>query len=275
MELFDRRAIRRRRDRAASMDPDRFFLIREIAGRLAERLAELGSAYPRALDLGCRRGELARAIADRPKPIEIGTFVQADLSLAMARAARRAGQADGHPVLAADEETLPFAPAAFDLIASCANLHLVNDLPGALLQIRYALAPGGLFLAALFGSTTLAELRQSWLAAETERVGGASPRVAPFATLQDAAELIQRAGFAQPVVDAETIPVSYADPTRLMRDLAGMGESNPLAARRRVPVTKSLLAAAARAYRDQFADRQARVPAHFEILFLTGWAPDR
>ncbi|MCZ6764747.1 MAG: methyltransferase domain-containing protein [Alphaproteobacteria bacterium] len=243
-------------------------MVREIAARLAERLHEVGRKFPLALDIGCHRGELHQALAATGDE-QVGRLVQTDISASMARAACMPGA----PALAADEEALPFAPAAFDLVASCASLHLVNDLPGLLLQIRYALKPGGLFLASFYGRATLSELRRAWLEAEAERLGGASPRIAPFADLRDAAGLLQRAGFIQPVADGDTIAVSYADPMALMADLKAMGESNPLTARSRKPTTRGLLAAAAERYRADFADADGRVQASFEVLTLTAWAP--
>jgi len=267
--VFDRRLLRHRRDRAAATLPGHDFLLREVAARLADRLADIRRDFARALVLGCHDGIVAQAVAQLPAG-KIGNLIQADLSPRMAAAAR--GNA-GIATLAADEEFLPFGEACFDLIVSCASLHLVNDLPGALVQIRRALKPDGVFLAALFGGATLTELRQSWLAAEAAHEGGAGPRVAPFADLGDAAGLLQRAGFALPVADCDTLTVTYDNPLKLMADLRGMGESNVLAERRRTPTRRSTLMAAAEAYMAQFAGSDGRAPATFQILYLTGWAP--
>jgi SAM-dependent methyltransferase len=179
----------------------------------------------------------------------------------------------GLPTVAADEEYLPFGDASFDLVLSCASLHQVNDLPGALVQVQRALKPDGVFLAAMFGGATLSELRQAWLAAETAQEGGAGPRVAPFADLRDAAGLLQRAGFALPVADSDTITVTYDNPLKLMADLRGMGESNVLIERRRTATRRATLMAAAEHYRTQFAGSDGRAPATFQVLYLTGWAP--
>ena len=157
---------------------------------------------------------------------------------------------------------------------SALALQLVNDLPGALVQIRRALKPDGLLLAALLGGDTLKELRQAWLVAEAEVMGGVSPRVAPFADVRDLGALLQRAGFALPVVDSETVTVTYPSPLALMREIKAMGASNMLTSRRRVPVTRRLLARASEAYLERFALPGGRVPATFEILTLTAWAPD-
>lgn len=268
---FDRTTLRMRRDRAAGTDPDDLFLIEEVTGRLVERLGETTGQFALALDLGCRQGQFARAMAAAGHESKIGTLVQSDMAPAMARAASANG---AHPTLVADEEALPFAAARFDLVVSALGLHMVNDLPGTLLQIRHILKPGGLFLAAMFGAGTLNELRHVWLDAEATRTGGASPRVAPFADLGDAASLLQRAGFDQPVADGDRIAVSYEDPLRLMADLKAMGESNSLAQRSPAPVTRGLLAEVASRYRALYAGGDGRVRARFEILFLTAWAPE-
>jgi SAM-dependent methyltransferase len=174
----------------------------------------------------------------------------------------------------AEEDALPFADASLDLVVSGLSLQLVNDLPGALVQIRRALKPDGLLLASLLGGTTLKELREAWLAAEAEISGGASPRVVPFADVRDMGALLQRAGFALPVVDSETVIVTYANPLALMQEIKAMGASNMLIARRRTPVTRALLLRAGEIYAGRFAGSEGRVPATFEILTLTAWAPD-
>jgi SAM-dependent methyltransferase len=261
--LFDRPAVRRHRDRAAARQADHDFLLREVAERLADRLADVRRSFPVALDLGCRDGLMAGILAGRGG---IGTLVQSDLSAVMAR------RAPGLKVVA-DEEALPYADGTFDLILSCLALHWVNDLPGALVQVRRALKPDGLFLAALFGGETLKELRAALAEAEIAVEGGLSPRVSPFADVRDAGDLLPRAGFRLPVADAESIPVSYGDPLRLLADLRGMGETNALTERRRTPLRRATLAAAVTAYRHLFGDAEGRVPATFQVVYLTGWAP--
>ncbi len=168
---------------------------------------------------------------------------------------------------------MPFAPASLDLVVSGLALHHVNDLPGSLVQIRRALKPDGLFLAALLGGETLKELREAWLIAEDEVSGGASPRVAPFADVRDLGGLLQRAGFALPVADTDVVRVTYASPLDLMREIKAMGASNVLTARRRVPVTRTLLFRAAEVYAERFALADGRIPATFEIITLTAWVP--
>jgi SAM-dependent methyltransferase len=196
----------------------------------------------------------------------VGQLISLDAAEAMLM------QASPPRVLAA-LDGLPFAPASLDLVVSGLSLHLVNDLPGTLVQIRRALKPDGFLLAALLGGRTLFELREAWLMAEVELSGGASPRVAPFADVRDLGGLLQRAGFALPVVDSDIVTVTYADPLALMREIKEMGASNMLSERRRVPVTRTLLLRAAEIYAERFGLPNGRVSATFEILTLTAWAP--
>jgi NADH dehydrogenase [ubiquinone] 1 alpha subcomplex assembly factor 5 len=259
--IFDRRLLRDRRERAAGDLQAHDFLLTEIAERLADRLSDIARRFPVALDLGARDGILARTLHGRGG---IETLIQSDSSLANAR------RAD----LVADEELLPFKEHSFDAILSNLALHWVNDLPGALAQIRSSLKPDGLFLASLFGTGTLQELRTALMEAELAETGGASPRVSPFADLRDAAGLLQRAGFALPVADADTVTVTYGDFFALLRDLRGMGETNILIDRLKQPTRRTVFARAAAIYQERFADAQGRLPATFQILFLTGWAPD-
>ena len=238
-------------------------LLREIAERLADRLDDIARRFPLSLDLGARDGILARALSGRGG---IETLIQSDAALSNAR---QAGLG-----LVADEELLPFKAQCFDAILSNLALHWVNDLPGALAQIRSSLKPDGLFLASLFGAGTLQELRTSLMEAELAETGGASPRVSPFADLRDAAGLLQRAGFALPVADADTVTVTYGDFFTLLDDLRGMGETNILIDRLKRPTRRTVFARAAAIYHERFADAEGRLPATFKVLFLTGWAPD-
>jgi SAM-dependent methyltransferase len=173
----------------------------------------------------------------------------------------------------ADPDLVPFRDGSFDLVVSVLALHWAGDLPGALVQIRRVLQPGGLFLAAMLGGTTLAELRTVMIEAELIEEGGGSPRISPTAELSDVAALLLRTRFAQPVADAEKIAVTYPDALTLMRDLRGMGETNALTARRRIPLRRATLARAALLYAKRFGLTDGRIPATFEILFLTGRAP--
>jgi len=261
--VFDRATLRRRRERAARHWDGHSFLKREIASRVVERLDDIRRSFGLALDLGCHGDEVARALAGRGT---VQMLVRADLGLGFARTAQG-------PTVVADEEALPFAPQAFDLVLSAMDLHWVNDLPGTLIQIARILKPDGLFLAAMLGGATLWQLRQALAMAESEVENGLSPRVSPFADLSDAAGLLQRAGFAMPVADGETIEVEYDSALALMRDLGAMGESNLVVERRRGFTRRATLLRAAEIYGQRFALPSGRVAASFELLYLHGWAP--
>ncbi|MDZ4736101.1 MAG: methyltransferase domain-containing protein [Rhodospirillaceae bacterium] len=270
IRVFDRRRLARHRDRAAARLETHGFLFETVGERLADRLDDIRRRFPFALDLGCHDGILRRLIGSRGG---IETLIQSDLSERYARAAARSDTKPDAPALVADEEALPFAAGSFDLALSNLSLHWVNDLPGALLQIRHALKPDGLFLATMFGSETLGELRDCLLAAESALVGGAHQRVAPFADLRDAAGLLQRAGFALPVADSDTITVTYENAFRLMDDLRGMGEQSALLDAPRGLGSRQLFVEAARLYAERHAEPDGRIRATFRVVFLTGWAP--
>lgn len=262
--IFDRALLAERRRRVSENTGAHDFLLARVADDIAERLSIVRRVFPLAADIGAHHGLVSRRIREFAG---IENIIDVDSTAVLV------AQAPGMRVVA-EEDALPFADASLDLVVSGLSLQLVNDLPGALIQIRRALKPDGLLLAALLGGATLKELRESWLAAEAEVSGGASPRVAPFADVRDMGSLLQRAGFALPVVDSETVSVTYADPFALMRELKAMGASNMLIARRRTPVTRRLLLRAAEVYAERFAMPDGRVPATFEILTLTAWAPD-
>ena len=265
-QIFDRRLLMHRRDRAAEQPADIEFLFRTASDRLTERLRDLRRNFDMVLNLGCRTGYLSECWPDPPG---VGTLIHADLSPAMAfRAATRG------PAIACDEEHLPIAEARLDAVLSCLALHWVNDLPGTLVQIRRALRPDGLLLASLAGHRTLFELRDALTTAEIELTGGASPHVSPFADVRDLGSLLQRAGFALPVVDADTLTVTYPEPLRLLADLRRMGEANALSRRHNRPLSRRVLFRAAELYQQRHGGRDGRVPATFEILTMTGWAPD-
>jgi SAM-dependent methyltransferase len=260
--IFDRALIRARRRRAAQLGPVTFLLDR-VADEFAERLAAVMRQFDLAADLGTPGEAVRTALARLPT---IGTIVRSDAALDAA--------ATPEPTrVAADEETLPFREASLDLIVSGLALQFVNDLPGVLVQIRRALKPDGLFIAALSGGDTLTELRQSFAAAESEMESGVSPRVAPFADLRELGALLQRAGFALPVTDVDRITVRYDNAFDLMRDLRRMGATNALVARRRTPLRRSTLLRMAEIYAERFADSDGRLRATFEIVWLSGWAP--
>ena len=261
-QIFDRRSVRHHRDRAAARLSDHDFLFREVADRLADRLADISRTFGCAVELGARAGILRDAVSKGGK---ITDLIESTLSATHGFNKRTD--------VVADEEFQPFAASSVDLVLSNLSLHWTNDLPGALIQIRRALKPDGLFLAAMLGGNTLAELRHALIDAETAATGGVSPRVSPFADLGDAAGLLQRAGFALPVADADIITVTYTDAFALMRDLRGMGETNAVAARTKVFTRRTVLFDAAARYADLYGGTDGRIPASFQILYLAGWAP--
>ncbi|HUH83921.1 MAG TPA: methyltransferase domain-containing protein [Stellaceae bacterium] len=261
--IFDRSAVRRHRARAARDPRAAEFLAVASAERLADRLDDVARRFPLALDLGCRDGVLARVLGGRGG---IATLLHADAVADFVRLAPR-------PRFVAEAEALPVRPASLDLVLSNLELHWTNDLPGAFVQLRRALKPDGLLLATLFGGETLAELRRALMEGELLEEGGASPRVAPFADMRDLGGLLQRAGFALPVVDSDTLTVTYPDALALMRDLRAMGETNAVHERRRGFTRRATLLGAARRYAELFAAADGRIPARFELITLTAWAP--
>jgi SAM-dependent methyltransferase len=254
--VFDRPLVRRRLSRALAQGYAGFLLDRAVED-LEERLAAVLRPFPLALDVGTPTPAAAEALRRSGRA---GTVV------------RLSTVPEPGGVLG-DEERLPFGGEAFDLAVSLLALQGVNDLPGALIQIRRALKPDGLLMAALLGGGTLAELRQAFAQAEGELEGGASPRVAPFADLRDLGGLLQRAGFALPVTDSDIFRVRYASPFALMQDLRRMGLTNALNDRRKTPLRRATLLRAADIYAERFADPDGRVRATFEIVWLSGWAP--
>jgi SAM-dependent methyltransferase len=261
--LFDRSLHRKRLDRAAPRYAG--FLKQRAAEDAAWRLGAILREFPLAVDLGARDGAFARALRSEGVT-RVGALIEADLSPAMLKG--REG-----PRVAADEERLPFGDETLDLVVSTLSLHWTNDLVGALVQIRRALKPDGLFIGAFLGGATLTELRQSLLEAEEEVTGGAGPRVSPFADAFDAAGLLQRAGFALPVSDVDRVTVRYDHPLQLMADLRAMGETNILIGHAQRPLSRRVLGRAFEIYAERFAEPDGRLPASFEIVSATGWAP--
>jgi SAM-dependent methyltransferase len=263
--LFDRALIEARRRRARRIGPTTFLLDR-VAEDFADRLAAVLRRFERAVDLGTPTQAVRDALAGNSA---IGSMI------AVAPAFDAADSTtDPAPLcVVADPEALPFAAGSLDLVVSAFALQTIDDLPGALIQIRRALKPDGLLLAALLGGDTLNELRESFAVAESEVTGGVSPRVAPFADLRDMGALLQRAGFALPVTDVDRVVVRYSSPLALMADLRRMGATNPLVERRRVPLRRSVLARVLEVYAERFGDPDGKVRASFDIVWLSGWAP--
>ena len=253
--LFDRELLRQRLLRALRGEPVTF-LLDHVATEMVDRLSVVKRSFSVAADIGTPSGALRKLMRDR-KLAE--TIIGVD-SLAMSG-------------VRADEEALPFADGSLDLVVSALSLQWVNDLPGTLAQIRRALKPDGLFMAALLGGDTLTELRQSFASAEAEIEGGVSPHVSPFADVRELGALLQRAGLALPVADVDKLTVRYATPFDLMADLRGMGATNALIERRRAPLKRGTLRRMAEIYAERFSDGDGRLRATFEIVWLSGWAP--
>jgi len=279
--IFDRSLLRARRRRGFRLGAETFLLDR-VAEDFADRLQAVVRRFDLAVDLGTpttavraallRNGAIGSMIALDPMMDALPPPYPPPLA-----GEGRVGAGDRAAIVAsrvvADEEAVPFADNTLDLVVSGLALQAVNDLPGVLVQIRRALKPDGLFVAALLGGDTLAELRQSFATAESELDGGVSPRVAPFPDLRDMGALLQRAGFALPVTDVDRITVRYATPFALLRDLRRMGATNPLVERRRVPLRRATLMRAMEVYVARFADSDGRVRASFDIIWLSGWSP--
>ena len=230
---------------------------------MAERLSVVLRPFERAVDLGTPTDALRRALLARRQNRPASSRPRRSLRRAIRRRRRSI----------ADEEALPFADGSLDLVVSALALQFVNDLPGTLIQIRRALKPDGLLLAAMIGGDSLSELREAFAEAESEIEGGISPRVSPFADIRDLGGLLQRAGFALPVIDSDRLTVRYDTPLALMRDLRAMGATNILNERRRTPLKRATLRRMMEIYADRFADADGRLRATFEIVWLTGWAP--
>jgi len=254
--IFDRQLLRRRRDRAAARVASLADVLAPAAEALLDRLDDTTRRFEAALEIG-GRGVVAPMLRARG----VASVISLDLSPAMAACA-------GGLAVAGDEEMLPFAPESFDLVVASLSLHMVNDLPGALIQLRRALRPDGLFLASLPGLGTLQNLREALVAAEAGLRGGASPRVSPFPELRDMAALLQRAGFALPVADAQELPLAYRSAMGLVADLRAAGEQNTVLARDGRTPPRALFPQA-------FAMLEQRlpIPATLPMLMLTGWAP--
>jgi SAM-dependent methyltransferase len=261
-KVFDRSLLRRRLARAVAAGGADFLLAR-VADDIADRLSTVTRSFPTSLDLGTPGPHVALALEGR---------ASAQRLVRAAPIARVLGSGSWNGIVC-DEELLPFAQASFDLVVSALALQGINDLPGALLQIRRALKPDGLFLACLLGGQTLHELRTAWAIAEEEMQGGASPRVAPFADVRDMGALLQRAGFALPVSDIDSLTVRYDHMFALMAELRAMGATNALHDRTRRPLRRATLLRAAETYATLFSEADGRVRATFEIVWLSGWAP--
>lgn len=258
--IFDRELIRLRRERAALNFNEHDFLFSWSKDQLKGRLDDINRTFPNVLQLGSRGALLPQ---DHDKTGQIFTC---DL-------ARRSITPNLQNYFQASEELLPITPTSMDMVISNLNLHTVNDLPGALLQIRNCLKDDGLFIASMLGGETLHELRNVMTEVELELMGGASPRIAPFADKRQMGDLLARAGLALPVTDSDIITVTYDNIFKLFHDLRGMGESNAILARNKTPLTREFFMRAAQLYQERYAQEDGRIIASFEVIFLLGWAP--
>src|SRR3954471_2529816 len=257
--VFDRALLRARRRRARALGPETF-LVDRVAADLAERLSTVLRRFELAVDLGTPSDAVRGALGGLTS---IGTLIAANPEVT----------AQDAPAVAADEEAPPFRDGSLDLVVSALALHFVNDLPGALVQIRRALKPDGLFLAALLGGDTLTELRQAFAEAEAEIEGGVSPHVAPLADVREMGALLQRAGLALPVTDVDRLTVRYSSVFTLMAELRRMGATNALTERRRTPLRRATLLRMAEIYATRFVDHDGKIRATFQVVWLSGWAP--
>ncbi|MGK2286858.1 methyltransferase domain-containing protein [Pedomonas sp. V897] len=264
IEMFDRRQVRRQRQRAARPGTFVDFIKNLMVEDLLDRLQLINRRFTRILDLGSHDGRLGQALAAR---FPDAVIVYADPAEAWLRGLARP------EAVACDADFLPFRDESFDLIVSAGLLHWTNDLPGALIQINRALTPDGLFLAAFPGGGTLYELRRALLDAEEEVTGRVAPRVAPMIEVRDAGALLQRARFALPVADSDHFTVTYADPLKLLAELRAMGETNALEGRPRAFLRRDVLLRAAALYAERFGQDNGRIPATVELISLQGWAP--
>ncbi|MBM3633453.1 MAG: methyltransferase domain-containing protein [Alphaproteobacteria bacterium] len=261
--LFDAQLVARHRDRIALTYPHHCFLKDRVVSDLANRLQRVRRTFKQGIDLGCHTGQMAKAVEE----ILSIKLLCADISEKMVASCPITHK------LVIDLETFPFADHAFDLVLSALSLHWVNDIPGLFAQIYKALKPDGLFMASLLGEETLKELRECLQIAELELNGGVSPRVSPMLTLQDAGGLLQRAGFALPVVDQDRLQITYPHPLALLQDLRNMGETNALYQRSHTVTSRSLFTRAFELYQEKYSLPDGRITATFEIITLTGWAP--
>lgn len=262
-ELFDRLLFKARRCRAlANPTSGADFLLKAVVNDLEERLAMVNRNFDVCLDLGGHTGLVAKSIQQCVQEAEV---LRADLFTP--------DPSQPSPQLVIDDEKLPFKDQSLDLVVSALSLQFTNDLPGTLIQIRRALRPDGLLLAALAGAGTLQELRDCLTRAELEIRGGAAARVLPFADTRDLGSLLQRAGFALPVTDVDNLTVRYSNMFDLLADLKAMGATNILKQTHQPPLTRKILSRAAEIYLDNYADPDGRIRATFSIITLSGWAP--
>ncbi|MFP4097559.1 MAG: class I SAM-dependent methyltransferase [Alphaproteobacteria bacterium] len=262
--IFERSLIARRRMRARNSFHKHGFLFRWSKAQIADRLLDINRRFETVLQLGSR----CSFVAGEHERLGSAVFTADLCTLPVSDYVAR------DCYIQASEEFLPVADGSLDAVLSNLNLHSVNDLPGSLVQIRSALKNDGLFMATMLGGETLHGLRKIMSEVEIKLFGGVSPHISPFADKRQMGDLLARAGFALPVVDSDVITVTYDSVFPLFADIRGMGESNAILARNKKPLTKEYFLHVAQAYKDQYAQSDGRIVAHFEVIHLLGWAPD-
>ena len=270
-QIFNRVAWQHNRNRAAIGYSKTAFLKELACARLVERLEIVRRKFTDILDLGSHGGQMGAALPTGffDQPVKLTQTDPSAAFLQQARATNPFAQSN----LVMLDDVLPVAPASFDAVLSAMFLHWMNDLPGMLSQIRLALRPDGLLLANLLGGRSLTELRGCLAEAETEICGGISPRCMPMADIRDLGSLLQRAGFALPVADAELVTVTYPDMFRLMADIRAMGGQNCLIGRTSHFTPRAVFMRAATLYKEKFTEPGGQIKVTVELVTLTGWAP--
>ncbi|MDX1737289.1 MAG: methyltransferase domain-containing protein [Alphaproteobacteria bacterium] len=276
VNIFARHAVRQHRDRAAKVmrrhpEKQANFLFSEVADRLVDRLLDVQRSFELCLDLGCHNGEVQKWLENAPGKVEY--VISTDMSEEYAKNLRLIN-AKNLPVFVSEEDLLPIRPESLDLVTSNLSLHWVNDLPGALAQIRQSLKPDGLFMGAMLGGESLYELRSALVEAEIEISGGLSPRISPFTDIRDLGSLMQRAGFALPVLDSEVITVTYDNLFKLAEDLRNMGETNAVHERIKHVSSREIFLKAAEKYAQNYTNEEGKITASFVVIYMHGWAPD-
>lgn len=268
MNVFDRKAKRRQKNRAALAENVGVYdyLKDEVAERMVDRVGDISRFFPLALDLGCGRGHISKFLTKE----QVGTLVMSDMAENML------AQCQPCEVqmlrLMVDEEFLPFAQNSFDLVVSSLSLHWVNDLPGTFRQIIHCLKEDGVFIGAMFGGETLYQLRSALQLAEIEREGGFAPHISPFAEVRDLGNLLTRSGFSLTTVDFDEITIGYPGMVELMQDLKGMGENNA-AWRRKTLLHRDTILAASSIYQEMYGLEDGGIPATFFVHYMIGWKP--
>lgn len=265
-KIFCRKAVARNRAKTAEKRLASPPILSTNRAQLLDRLLDVTRSFTNALNLGCRHGELALSLLHDH---HVTNVVATDLSEAFAKSASQPGILS----LACDEEWIPFGPDAFDLVIADHCLHWTNDLPGVLIQLRRSMRPDGLFLGSMFAGSTLLELRECLMTAESALRGGVTPRVSPFVDVRDAGNLLQRAGFALPVADTDVFVMEYDGLSDLFTDLRQMAETNAIYERFKGLTTTHLFETTEEIYKERFMTEQGKIAATFEIVTLTGWAP--